>query len=50
MKEHHHIELRTEQSRRFLKAKPPFFIRWGTTIIAFIVVTAILIYLSYKFL
>lgn len=29
-----HIELRSEQSRRFLKAKTSFCIRWGTTIIA----------------
>lgn len=45
------IELRSEKVRHIINDKPPFFIRWGITIVAvlFAVLIALLLTLPYPY-
>lgn len=43
------IKLRSKKVRKLLKESPPFFVRWGTTIIIIVFLILILIILNTRY-
>lgn len=49
IKQSKNIESRSKKVRKLLKESPPFFVRWGTTIIVIVFLILILIILNTKY-